>query len=43
MDSLLAYKYYIETGERNTDIKILRKRYHKEDDENTTVYAAVNH
>lgn len=43
MDSLLAYKYYIETGERNTDIKILRKRYHKEDDEDTTVYAAVNH
>jgi len=43
MDSLLAYKYYIETGERNTDIKILRKRYHKEDDEHTTVYAAVNH
>ena len=41
MDSLLAYKYYIETGERNTDIKILRKRYHHEDEEHNNVYAAV--
>ena len=43
MDSLLAYKYYIETGERNTDIKILRKRYQKEDHENNPDYIAVNH
>ena len=39
MDSLLAYKYYIETGERNTDIKILRKRYQKEAKEQNLDYA----
>ena len=27
MDSLIAYKYYIETGEENRDIELLRKRY----------------
>lgn len=27
MDSLLAYKYYMENGERDTEIKVLRKRY----------------
>jgi len=27
MDSLLAYKNFIETGEKNTDIKMLRKLY----------------
>jgi len=27
MDSLIAYKYYIETGEENRDIEVLRKRY----------------
>lgn len=43
MDSLLAYKYYIETGEKNTDIKILRKRYQKEDHENNPDYIAVSH
>lgn len=32
-DSLLSYKDYIETGEQNTDIKILRKRYQDEGDE----------
>jgi hypothetical protein len=26
-DSLLAYKYYLETGERDTDIEVLRKRF----------------
>jgi len=26
-DSLLAYKYYLETGEKDTDIKVLRKRF----------------
>lgn len=43
MDSLLAYKYYIETGEKNTDIKILRKRYQKEDHESNPDYIAVSH
>lgn len=37
-DSLLAYKYYIETGERNTNIKILRKRYHNEDEDSNNDY-----
>jgi hypothetical protein len=34
MDSLMAYKNFIETGEKNKDIKELRKLYqhHKEDD-----------
>ncbi|MGI9530046.1 hypothetical protein [Lutimonas sp.] len=27
MDSLLAYKYFMENGEKNTEIKVLRKRY----------------
>ncbi len=43
MDSLLAYKYYIETGEKNTDIKILRKRYQKEGHGHGAAYMAVNH
>lgn len=29
MDSLLAYKYYMESGEKDTEIKELRKRYVK--------------
>ena len=37
-DSLLSYKYYIETGERNTDIKILRKRYHNEGEDSNNDY-----
>ena len=43
MDSLLAYKYYIETGERNTDLKILRKRYQKEGDGFDPDYLAISH
>lgn len=31
MDSLIAYKYFIETGEENIDIEILRKRYNRSD------------
>ena len=31
MDSLIAYKYYIETGEENRDIVVLRKRYKDRD------------
>lgn len=42
LDSLLAFKYYIETGERNTEIKILRKRYHNEIHEKNSDYAAIN-
>lgn len=42
MDSLLAYKYYIERGEKNTDIKVLRKRYQREGRDYDTVYAAMN-
>lgn len=30
MDSLLAFKYFIENGDNNSDIKSLRKRYDKE-------------
>ncbi len=30
-DSLLAYKYFIETGEGDTEIKILRKRFNERD------------
>lgn len=41
MDSLLAYKYYIENGEKDTDIKVLRKRYQKEDTDYDNVYAAM--
>ncbi len=41
-DSLLAYKYYIETGERNTDLKILRKRYQKEGDGVDPDYLAIS-
>lgn len=41
-DSLLAYKYFIETGERNTDLKILRKRYLKEVQDGASDYFAVN-
>lgn len=33
MDSLLAYKNYIETGEANAEIKSLRKMYDNEDEE----------
>ena len=43
MDSLLAYKYYIETGEKNTDIKNLRKRYQKESQEDSIDYLATSH
>ena len=28
-DSLIAYKYYIETGEDNRDIEVLRKQYNR--------------
>ena len=31
MDSLIAYKYYIETGEENRDIEVLRKQYNRSD------------
>jgi hypothetical protein len=39
MDSLLAYKNFIENGERQTDVKTLRKRYHdhRADAENNMV------
>ncbi len=30
-NSLIGFKYYVETGEKNTDIKSLRKRYYKEE------------
>ena len=43
MDSLLAYKYFIETGERNTDLKILRKRYQKEGEGVDPDYLAISH
>jgi len=42
MDSLLAYKYYIETGEKNTELKILRKRYQKEGDGVDPDYLAIS-
>ncbi len=31
MESLIAYKYYVETGEENRDIDVLRKRYKSSD------------
>ncbi len=31
MDSLIAYKYYVETGEENGNIEVLRKRYNRSD------------
>jgi len=31
MDSLIAYKYYVETGEENRNIEILRKQYNRSD------------
>jgi hypothetical protein len=30
-NSLIGYKYYVETGEKNSDIKSLRRRYFKEE------------
>lgn len=41
-DSLLAYKYFIETGKRNTDLKTLRKRYQKEGDGAGQDYLAIS-
>jgi hypothetical protein len=29
MDSLIAYKYYVETGEENRNIEVLRKQYNR--------------
>jgi hypothetical protein len=31
MDSLIAYKYYVETGEENRNIEVLRKQYNRSD------------
>ena len=39
-DSLLAYKHYIESGEKNTDIKELRKRYDDEEQSGDVDYLA---
>lgn len=30
-NSLISYKYYVETGEKNTDLKSLRKRYYRDE------------
>ncbi len=30
LNSLISYKYYVETGEKNTDMKLLRRRYYAE-------------
>ena len=42
-DSLLAYKNYIENGERNTDIKELRKRYDNKDQSGDFDYLVSHH
>lgn len=42
MDSLLAYKNYIENGEKNTDIKELRKRYGENDHTSDFDYLVSN-
>jgi len=41
-DSLLAYKNYIENGEKNTDIKELRKKYDEKED-STDINYLVSH
>jgi len=46
MDSLIAYKYYIETGEENRDIVVLRKRYKYRDQiesDNDLIATNVSH
>ena len=46
MDSLIAYKYYIETGEENRDILVLRKRYKYRDQiqsDNDMIATNVSH
>lgn len=46
MDSLIAYKYYIETGEENRDIVVLRKRYKDRDQiqsDNDLIATNVSH
>jgi len=42
-DSLLAYKNYIENGEKNTDIKELRKRYDDKDQSGDFDYLVTHH
>lgn len=42
-DSLLAYKNYIENGEKNTDIKELRKRYNEKDQSGDFDYLVSRH
>jgi len=42
-DSLLAYKNYIENGEKNTEIKELRKRYDEKDHSGDFDYLVSNH
>lgn len=42
-DSLLAYKNYIENGEKNTDIKELRKRYNDKDQSGDFDYLVSHH
>lgn len=43
MDTLIAYKYYIETGEKNTDIDSLRRRYDEEISMNSENDLVVNY
>ena len=46
MDSLIAYKYFIETREENIDIEILRKRYNRGDQnesDNDLIATNVSH
>jgi len=42
-DSLLAYKNYIENGEKNTDIKELRKRYEDKEQSGDFDYLVSHH
>jgi hypothetical protein len=43
MDSLIAYKYYIETGEENSDIDSLRKRYDEDERMKSESVLVVNY
>jgi hypothetical protein len=46
MDSLIAYKYYVETGKENGDIVALRKRYNRRDQkepDNDLIATNVSH
>lgn len=43
MDSLIAYKHYIETGEENTDIDVLRERYYEDERMNSENDLVVNY